>query len=73
MLLRRVQSKRPSSDLPCLSIIVDIDNRLVRGEKTSIPYANDQRIRIFSVFLFRSFAMAIWSASLLRKLRGLWT
>ncbi len=50
MLLRRVRSKRPCSDLPCLSIIVDIDNRFVRGEIMSIPYANDQRIRIFSVF-----------------------
>ncbi len=55
MLLRRVRSKRPTSDLPCLSIIVDIDNCFVRGEKTSIPYANDQRMRIFSIFLFRSF------------------
>ncbi len=70
-LLRTVWSKHPSSDLPCLSIIVDIDIRFVRGEKTSIPYGNDQCIRIFSVFLFRSFAMAIWSASLSRKLRGL--
>ncbi len=33
---------------------MDIDNRFVSGEKTSIPYANDQRIRIFSVFLFRN-------------------
>ncbi len=72
-LLHAVWSKRPSSDLPCLSIIVDIDNRFVRGEKTSIPYGNDRCIRIFSVFLFRSFAMAIWSASISRKLRGLWT
>ncbi len=32
----------------------------MRGEKTWIPYGNDQCIRIFSVFLFRSFAMAIW-------------
>ncbi len=67
-LVRTIRFKRPSSDLPCLSIIVDIDNRFVCGEKTSIPYGNNLCIRVFSVFLFCSFAMAIWSASLSRKL-----
>ncbi len=51
-LLRRVWSKSPSSDLPCLSVIVDIDNHFVRVEKTLISYANHKRIRIFYEFLF---------------------
>ncbi len=44
MLLHSVWSKHPSSALPCISIMVDIDNHFVHGEKTSIPYGNDLRI-----------------------------